>query len=658
LFGRNTLQLHEYRPDIDGLRAISVALVIAFHAFPDVARGGFIGVDIFFVISGYLISNIIFSQLQASTFSFTSFFLNRVRRIFPALLLVLCISIGVGAFILQPDEQRSLLNHAASSGIFILNYVLANEGGYFDRSAEAKPLLNLWSLSVEEQFYVIWPIILLSLTRFKWLSWVPIALLGSISLAWAVITSETNPVRAFYHLETRVWELSIGSGLAYIHSFFPKLLPQSTHTKNWLSGLSLFLIVITALLVDKTSEFLVLWMLIPTLSAALLIACSSNGFVNAKFLSRRTLVSIGLISYPLYLWHWPIFSLARIHFGGALTTPMTLVLIGLSLFLATITYRFLERPIRRSSLTNRQIALRLLVPLILLSGASGYLSKFSIEVDPNTLAEKEQFYSYFARTPESRWLTMFEGNFRHECNFYQIDQYYSGRPTNFPRLNISPVCYEIESAKSHRLLLWGDSHAQMLYFGLSKTLPNDWQVLQITSSGCAARIDNLRNDQTDYCARSNKFAIDVMREVKPDVVVIAQSADHNVESMNRVTSALHKIGIRRIIFVGPSPRWEDDLPKILIRRLWPDLPERTWVGVKREAMDLNSRIKGALPTLPGRSYIDVIGVFCDHNGCLTRIGEDSQKGATSWDYGHLTEVASEYLAKKLLVPEILKYSSP
>lgn len=645
---------HVYRADIDGLRAIAVALVVGFHAFPKLLPGGFIGVDVFFVISGYLISRIIFKELQTKSFSFVDFYVRRTRRIFPALIIVLLATLVAGMIILQDDEFSRLLKHIAGGGAFILNYLLAGEGGYFDRLAEAKPLLHLWSLSVEEQFYLVWPVLIWLTWRMRWRIWIPIVLFAVVSLIFSVYEIRISPINTFYLLKTRIWELLVGAGLAYVSLFHTNLLPQSTNAKNFLSVVGFALLLAGILTINAGTPFPGLWALLPVVSTFLLIASQADALVNKTLLSKPLLVGIGLISFPLYLWHWPIFSFARIYLSSPPSITLMSVLTGLSVALAGVTYWLIEKPIRRFD-RARAAAAMLVLLLVAIVGTSYYFWLKPAAIDAKTQDAKAHFYSYFSDIPPMRWLNFFEKNFRHDCNFYQIDEYYAARPTNRPKSSISTDCFTPDKSKKHRVLIWGDSHAQMLNSGLVKSLPIDWQVLQVASSGCAARVDNLINQETEYCAHSNQFALDVMQKVKPDVVLVAQSTGHNIESMNRVAAALKKIGINGIIFVGPSPQWEDDLPKILIRRHWPNLPERTWVGVKRSMHETNVKLKNSFPNLIGTSYADVIGLFCNSDGCLTRLGNNSQTDATSWDYGHLTASASEHLARRLLVPEILSF---
>ena len=643
----------KYRADIDGLRAVAVLLVVGFHAFPSVITGGFIGVDVFFVISGFLITGIILHGLSAGTFSFIDFYARRTRRIFPTLIVVLLASWAMGWAVLQSDEYSRLLKHAGSGAAFVLNYVLASEGGYFDRVAESKPLLHLWSLGVEEQFYALWPFVLWCAWRLRQKLWLVIVLLCLVSFIWNLVNIQTKPIDTFYALQTRLWELMLGAGLAYINIFKPKLLPQTATTKTLSSTLGLALIGSGVMQIDSTSAFPGWWALLPTIGAALLIASQSDGFINRRLLSLRWMVWVGLISFPMYLWHWPVFAFARIYYSSTPSYVVRIALIALSLILATLTYVAIEKPIRIRFKTNK-VAAFFAAALMLIAALSFYQYSQPVVVDAATQNEKAKFYSYFADAPPMRWLTFFEKEFRHDCNFYQIDEYYAARPTNKPKANIAPDCFTPDPLKRHRVLIWGDSHAQMLNSGLAKTLPSDWQLMQIASSGCAARVDHLEQTATDYCAYSNRFALNTIEKVVPDVVIVAQSNGHNLASMNRVATTLEKLGVKSVLFLGPSPHWQDDLPKIIIRRLWPNIPERTWVGVNREVFETNTKLKNRFSTAQGKTYVDVIDAFCNSDGCLTRLGDDAQRDATSWDYGHLTAAASEYFAKQILVPQILR----
>jgi peptidoglycan/LPS O-acetylase OafA/YrhL len=364
-------QLHpKYRADIDGLRAIAVISVIAFHAFPEWISGGFIGVDIFFVISGYLISTIIFENLNKGNFSFTEFFARRVLRIFPALILVLMFCFSFGYTTLLADEFMQLGKHIAAGAGFISNIVFWNEAGYFDNSADTKPLLHLWSLGIEEQFYLVWP-------AFLWFAWklrVSLIIL-TICLAIAsftinIATVYEHPVAAFYSPLSRFWELLIGAALAYVILYRQALVARWSRYGELISGIALCSFILGVVLLAKTSVFPGWWALLPTFAGAAMIFSGPHVWVNRIILSNKAFVWLGLISYPLYLWHWPLLSFARIVEGEVPSLGIRIALVALSLVLAWLTYRFIERPIRFGR--HPKIAVSVLALLMVIVGFIGF----------------------------------------------------------------------------------------------------------------------------------------------------------------------------------------------------------------------------------------------------------------------------------------------
>jgi peptidoglycan/LPS O-acetylase OafA/YrhL len=340
-----------YRKDIDGLRAISIIIVLIFHAFPNLLRGGFVGVDIFFVISGFLITSILLTDIDQKNFSFVKFYAKRIKRLYPCLLVVLSISIGYGWFVLFPQEFQNLAKHALASTVYINNIVLYKENGYFDCASELKPFLHLWSLAIEEQFYIVWPFILMWLSKRK----LPI---GKIILAILVISFvynlralffKNNLSSAFYIPFARFWELLAGAWLAHI-SIHNKIIFDyiQKQYKNLFSMLGLSLIFIAVFVLDKSKLFPGWWALLPVSGAILLILSGPYAWVNNYFLSNKMMVWIGLISYPLYLWHWPLLSFSRIISQKELDNPMVLGILCLSFVLSFLSYRFLETPARRN----------------------------------------------------------------------------------------------------------------------------------------------------------------------------------------------------------------------------------------------------------------------------------------------------------------------
>jgi peptidoglycan/LPS O-acetylase OafA/YrhL len=336
-----------YRPDIDGLRALAVLLVVGFHAFPGMVKGGFIGVDIFFVISGFLISNIIYDGLDAKSFSFSDFYGRRIRRIFPPLIPVFLFCLAFGWFNLLPDEYAQLGAQVTGGAVFISNIILWNEVGYFDVAAEVKPLLHLWSLGIEEQFYIIWPLLLLTFWKWKNKLMVVVMALAIVMFSMNVMEIRSSPSAVFYLPQYRFWELLIGAMLAYTQrsrSGSIQLFIQKHCTK--VAALGLALIVVALLCLTKESRFPGWWALLPTIGAALLIGAGGTAWFNKNILASKPLVSVGLISYSLYLWHWPLLSFLYIVDGPVPRPYFKVAAVLIAILLAISSFYLIEKPIR------------------------------------------------------------------------------------------------------------------------------------------------------------------------------------------------------------------------------------------------------------------------------------------------------------------------
>ena len=357
-----TASQFDYRPDIDGLRAIAVLAVIGFHAFPAWIRGGFVGVDVFFVISGYLISAILLTGMERGSFRFSQFYMRRIRRIVPALIVVLLACMMAGWLVLFSVEYKALGKHVAGSAAFVSNFVLWNEAGYFDKAAATKPLLLIWSLGIEEQFYIVWPLLLYLAWKRKAATLALLLLLLISSFTFNVLSSD--PVMDFYSPLTRFWELMAGAVLAYLSLHWEDLatlvrkLPRpaiqiigsgvahDSMMRNVAAVIGLLLIVSALLMVDEAKKFPGWWALLPVVGTYLMIASGPHAWINNKLLATRGLVAIGLISYPLYLWHWPLLSFMRIVNGTAPSAVAASLVILLSFALAGLTYFLVEKPLR------------------------------------------------------------------------------------------------------------------------------------------------------------------------------------------------------------------------------------------------------------------------------------------------------------------------
>ncbi len=381
-----------YRPDVDGLRAVAVLAVLAFHAFPDQFPGGFVGVDVFFVISGFLITGLLLSDLDRGEFSLREFYARRLRRIFPALLVILAVCGIFGWFVLFPDEFQQLGKHIAGGAAFAANLTLWGETGYFDNAAETKPLLHLWSLGIEEQFYIVWPLLLFAAHKLRWrvLSFLPLLALSSFLIN--VVGLDRYPTATFYSPASRAWELALGgilAGLAAkkmdlfsgaslrslrpLESLKPLQSPGSSRLRGLFSTAGIALLVLSFVRIGEGTPFPGWWALAPALGTALILAAGPDAWPNRAWLSSRPMVWIGLISYPLYLWHWPLLSFARIVESKTPAFEIRVVALALSFGLAALTYLWVERPLRTGGGARRKV-IGLAGAMLAVALAGGYVA--------------------------------------------------------------------------------------------------------------------------------------------------------------------------------------------------------------------------------------------------------------------------------------------
>jgi peptidoglycan/LPS O-acetylase OafA/YrhL len=450
-----------YRADIDGLRAVAVLMVVIYHAFPHVLPGGFIGVDVFFIISGYLISTILFQGIDAGTFSITDFYSRRIRRIFPALSVVLIATGVFGWFSLRADEFQQLGQHIAAGAGFVSNIVLWGESGYFDNAAETKPLLHLWSLGIEEQFYFFFPIAL-------WLAWrrrlnllVVTTVIAVLSFGWNLYQYNTDTTALFYSPFTRFWELMIGSVLAYVALSTKKtsVLPTTATAVNLRSLAGVALLIVGVVTAGRAYAFPGAWALFPTFGAALLISAGPSAFLNRHVLSNRFMVSVGLISYPLYLWHWPLLSYARIIEGRTPTANVRALCVVAAFVLAFLTFRFIERPLR-FHVRQKSVAW-LLASAVFLVGIAGY-----------GVWAKDEFEGRSVDLREVK----FDGDIGHvDFHAYVENRFFPCTPESVrdqaEKWEDIVRCSQSREDKPIDTVLLGDSHAEHLFIGIAESLP-------------------------------------------------------------------------------------------------------------------------------------------------------------------------------------------
>ena len=644
----------KYRADIDGLRAVAVLAVLGFHAFPYWFSGGFVGVDIFFVISGFLISTIIFQNLGVGGFSYVEFYARRIKRIFPALIIVLSFVLIAGWFVSLPVEYRQLGKHVSAGSSFISNFVLRSESGYFDSSADTKPLLHLWSLAIEEQFYILWPLLLVVWTRkvrFLWI--IPVIAVGSFVFNMTVI--DADPVRAFYSPLSRFWELMIGGMLAQLLLFRPLMIGRY---RNVQSFIGFTLIVCSVFLLNRNASYPGWRALLPTVGTFLVISAGSRAFLNRHLLGNRVAVWVGSISYPLYLWHWPLLSFAFVEHAATPSRSIRIGILSLSFVLAWLTYRFVETPVRTSrNIQSVPIFLLLAIGMIGVFGCATFLQNgFDFR-----FGDKGAYLTYFDNTtPDLKYSTRINAysQFREDCDFYDLEQWRSGTPTRVPRDSIGPTCYTRAAKSSKAVLVWGDSHAAHLHPGLKAALPTDVAILQVASSACSAELVELETRADSYCAKSNQFALSIIRKEKPEVVLIAQRVGHDLRRFRRIANELKQAGVRAVMVLGPIPQWKPDLNETVARHYWNATPIRLNSYLDPDVLALDRKLKMNLRQAEPFTYVDLVDFFCNDHGCATYLDGDRRDGLITYDYGHLTLRASAYLGRSLLAPMVMRLMTP
>ncbi len=349
----------EYRPDIDGLRALSIGAVVIYHAFPEVLRSGFVGVDIFFVISGFLIGGLISAELAAGTFRFQRFYARRVRRLYPALALVLGFTVWVGWNVMTPDEFRLLGRHVLAASLFVSNFPLMGEIGYFDPEGHSKPLLHLWSLGIEEQFYLLWPALAV-LTRRSRRGFLAMTVVVAL-VTFVLNVASPSPAEAFYAPWTRFWELTAGVLVAHL----PWRASAPARTIACAAGL---VMIVVAASIDLPG-FPGWWAALPVAGAALVIASGPDTVPSRWLLASRPAVFVGKISYPLYLWHWPLLAFTWIACGAFPSRSLVCAMVAASIVLAWLTYVLVEKPVR-FGIRSRWLIAGLVLPVAAL-GVTG-----------------------------------------------------------------------------------------------------------------------------------------------------------------------------------------------------------------------------------------------------------------------------------------------
>ena len=634
--------MNQFRYDINGLRAYAVIFVVLFHFGVLGFTGGFIGVDVFFVISGFLMTKIIMDGLKNNNFSILQFYTNRAVRIIPALAILCIILLFLGWFELIPSDYRALSKHIIASLLFISNIIYWKESGYFDVDAHDKILLHTWSLSVEWQFYLLLPIYLI--IAYKLLKNKTIfSLIGLfiLSLTLAHFISEYRPSASFFLLPTRAWEMILGSFLYFLPK--PNLKKSTT---NLLETIGFTLVLASLYLFNAETPWSSLYTLIPTLGTALILYIQNQ---ESFFTNNKITQFLGTSSYSIYLWHWPIVFWL---FHKNQQNNLNYIVIGilLSILLGFLSAKYIEKGIgnklKGSSILKSNIVIScscltiILISLIIFK-TDGLNSTIRAAANTPQALLIEKYITEHKNLDDAYWL--------------QCDAYTNLTKKGFNGIDISCTDQPI-SNKS--IFLWGDSHSQALSLGL-RTILNDYSFYQVGSSGCKASLSptqTLNGVFKQTCDKANILALEKIKQLKPSFVIIAQANSHDLSDWKSITTKLKSLGVKKILIIGAVAQWQPSLPKVIIKDInfYSKSSKINDVGLDTKIIEHDTKAKNIVNNLrdPQVEYISLIDKMCEIRSskyyCETKIGTD----LIQVDYGHLSKKGSIYVVTNYIKPNI------
>ncbi len=618
---------HRYRAEIDGVRGLAILAVLVYHYFPGLLPGGFAGVDVFFVVSGYLVGAQVVIARQSGTFSWADFLARRARRLFPALSLVIGVCLAAGGLFLFPGEFLKLGQEAWQGAGFIANFGYLGHVGYFQATQGSQILLHLWSLAVEEQFYVFWPAILLLGSILRLSAGVSLLIVWIISFALCLLTTSEHPQLAFYLPHTRIWEFLAGTGLALRSELIAGRL--SAKGKEIISWVGLIVMIGALFLLNNSMTWPGAWAAWPVAGAVLSLTAGGASRLNRSLLGSRALSGLGRISYSLYLWHWPVIVFARELLGEPLSLWIKFCLAVFALILAILTTRWIERPMRYGggvkTLRVKSLGATAALFLVALAAAGvvatdGVAGRYSTEVSAASLFD----YKYLEKYREG------------SCFIARVEHYNRA-------LDFSPACIEGDQA-APLVVLWGDSHAAHLYPALAAVVRARAQRLaQFTVSTCPPVIDY----HQAWCDRVNRITAERISALRADTVILAANWSLYGDSglPERTVALLRAQGVRRIVLVGSVPLWPRPLPKIvrdtLLARPGAAVPARLRPDGLKESRIVDEKIS-ALAMRLGTEFVSPLARLCDESGCMVHTG-NGISSLVAWDYGHLTSEGSRVL---------------
>jgi peptidoglycan/LPS O-acetylase OafA/YrhL len=637
LLGRTALK---YRADIDGLRAVAVLSVLAFHIGLSKTPGGFVGVDVFFVISGYLISSIVFNEIAAGRFSVIGFYERRIRRIFPALFgMLVGFSVCAAIYLLPAelvDYGKSMLAATASSS----NLYFWQHSGYFD-SPTSQPLLHTWSLAVEEQFYISFPLFLVLVRRFfpNRLR-VSVVALFLVSLVTSAIVVTQNQATAFYMPYTRAWELLLGTILSL--GMFPRL--ESAWLRNLATLAGIGMIAFSVVFYTQNTLFPGLSALVPCVGSALIIwAGEAGSSLVGALLSWRPFVFTGLISYSLYLWHWPVIVLQHMGVLIGVSTITShryatllsarrfdmLVEIVLSLILAVLSWRFVELPFRNGPLRLKGR------PLFALAGTVMFIL---LGLSSWTVLAR----GFEGRFPSSAVQVASDLDGNEEFRLMRTGTCFITSDDHFEKYNYN-VCLRQDSGKKNYLLL-GDSHSAMLWFALSSSL-HDSNIMQASTAACEPSLHPLGSSD---CKKMMAYIFQNYLLTHPvqGIFVVGRWEEKNMEGLTSLIAWAKQHQVPVTVF-GPLPEYDGPLPRLLAYSIARNKPNLASQHLVASLGPLDAEMQSMATNTWHVRYISLYREICGADGCA-EYADAAHKIPLMGDTNHLTQSGASFVVRRLV----------
>ncbi|HAJ6811755.1 acyltransferase family protein [Escherichia coli] len=608
----------KFRKDINGVRAIAVLAVVLFHFNRGWVPSGFVGVDVFFVISGFLMTSIIFGGLEGNKFTLWGFYKARARRIVPALAVMLICVMVYGWYHMYTPEFKTLAKHAAASLLFISNIVYWKESSYFAPGAEEKWLLHTWSLSVEWQFYIIYPLAIYIISKAFSLkvSRILILIVGLLSLALSIYASRILVSSSYFLLPTRAWEM-IAGGVVY-------LFPTSIFKRKLFPYVGIAAILVSCFIFSEESYWPSYNALLPIIGTMIILWSRSDNIILDSSFAQK----IGLYSYSIYLWHWPIYLYIFNTYGGV-SILTTLIGIVASVAIGMLSFKYIESVFKSKGGVKKEllyfVSLILAVGVYVSNGANTDMRSVTKTIGNETVVH----YDGYRFDNNGMW---------DKCNSSEKLEH------------IDKSC--VDTAKRGGVFLWGDSHAGALSLGIRSLLKEDVPFYQLAASSCKPSLHKFPGviSATIGCNLSNEKAIEDINIVKPDVVVLAQRFQHEETNWQSIAEKIHSLGVKKVIVLGPVPQWKGSLPLIVAKNYNPNDIYIDKRFLDKQIVATNNKMKTISKDNEGYDFVDILDHLCTHEGselkCRARV--DSGFTLMSMDYGHPTDEGSLFIGKHII----------